>query len=171
MQTSYSNHLCAVESGSREMTGDWITQGESLGCREWEVVARSWKPHAACVIVVHSQLFPCFSFLTSSPRSVKHLQVLTFWPQSSAADTLIFWCDFILADRFDLQTAGWLEIALSFFFFWLSFRILMLQLRTVNFEGVASFLLVCMSKFHNVADLFWFFRSCFYPIFKVQIQS
>lgn len=107
MQTSYSNHLCAAESGSGEGSqwrwqGDWITQGESLGCREWEVLARSWKPHATCVIVVLSQpsrLFPLY-FLSQLSEAPACFELCDLWTQ------LKFWSYLIPPEKCVVWVGG-----------------------------------------------------------------
>lgn len=59
---------------------DWIALGESLRRAEWEVLAASAKPHAACVIVA---LLPAHAppFFSQTPRSTcthRHLTSTTF---------------------------------------------------------------------------------------------
>lgn len=151
MQPSYSNHLCAVDSGSGEGSqwrwqGDWITQGESLGRREWEVLAGSWKPHATCVIVVSHRLL-CFSLFTSSCSSLKHLQGLLLdlfdlwtWPERQ------FSCNFYLPEYRGLLVFRQQHI--HFLCFWPYLSILDMRRMTLIIE-VMSFSKHC--KIHRLS--------------------
>ncbi len=74
MPVFYSNHLCVVEVRGGQQPAervegrrkDRIALGESLRRAEWEVLAATAKPHAACVIVA---LLPAHA----PPNSQKHL--------------------------------------------------------------------------------------------------
>lgn len=119
MQTSYSNHLCAVESGSGEGQGDWITQ-EKVWDAESE---RSWQragnhTQLAWLWFSHSLVCLCSPPLASSCSSPKHLHAATLdlcWPLNSATETQVL----VLRHFTDTVSVSMWTVCIFVFIFWL----------------------------------------------------